>query len=108
MSTGRASVVGISGSPAHIFAERSGLLVPDKEALEVLLIQCHADARKAWPRVSLPVEAFVAHVAERVPQDRPGVPVAKLLGMMALSDLYLACACATGVREAEEVLESAY
>jgi RNA polymerase sigma-70 factor (ECF subfamily) len=92
----------------HIFAKHSGLPVVEDVPLEALLIQSYADARKAWPQVALPVESYVAHVAGRVPRDRPGAPVAKVLGAMALSDLYLACACTSGVPGAHAALEAAY
>lgn len=108
MDSQHSSVVGAPGTLTHIFAERSGLPVPDDVPLESLLIQGYADARKAWPHVALPVEAFVAHVAERVPRDRPGVAVEKVLGAMALSDLYLACACVRDVPGAHAALEAAH
>lgn len=108
MDSQHSSAVGTSGALTHIFTERSSLPVPGDVPLEGLLIQGYADARKTWPQVALPVESFVAHVAERVPRDRPGVPVERLLGAMALSDLYLACACVRNVPGAHAALEAAH
>lgn len=73
-----------------------------------LLEEGHAAAREAWPRVALAADRFVHHVAERLPRDEAGAPAAAVLRKMALSDLYLACACVNQVPGAHEALERAY
>jgi RNA polymerase sigma-70 factor (ECF subfamily) len=52
-------------------------------------------ARRAWPALDLPPETFVRHLAERLPADPEGDPLAVVAATHA-ADLYLACACARG------------
>src|SRR5207247_1489545 len=49
-----------------------------------------ADARAAWPGICVSDEAFVAFVAERLPEPDDDAAVSEL----SYVDLYLACACA--------------
>ncbi|WNG50870.1 RNA polymerase subunit sigma-70 [Archangium minus] len=62
------------------------------EGLEALLRKHVEAARAAWPTVSLPVEAFVRHLARHLPAGKASEVMRILHG----ADLYLACACATG------------
>ncbi|HEY8210552.1 MAG TPA: sigma-70 family RNA polymerase sigma factor [Myxococcaceae bacterium] len=78
------------------------------QELGVCLAAHHAAAKNAWPRVALPVDQFARHVTERMPKDKAGAPPAAVLGAMAVSDLYLACACANRVPGSHEALEAAY
>jgi RNA polymerase sigma-70 factor, ECF subfamily len=60
------------------------------ETLEPSLRNAIAESRAAWPGVDVSDEEFLAHVAVRVPADAdPGEPLRGL----AVTDLYLACAC---------------
>ena len=65
---------------------------PD-EALAAAMTDAMAAARRAWPSVELAADRFFAYLAERIPGE--GEPVAALRGLHA-SDLYLACAAASG------------
>jgi len=47
------------------------------------------EARRAWPKVDLPDEEFVDHLAARV---RPDEDLVALLPQLKIADLYLACA----------------
>lgn len=63
-----------------------------------------ANAREAWPTVSVDRETYVLYLDERLPR-----PVTvEALDALALEDLYLACACASGLSPAIEALERAY
>lgn len=55
------------------------------------------EARTSWPSVGLRPEAFVRHVAERLPGE---ADVEASLRALHASDLYLAFACASGDRRA--------
>jgi RNA polymerase sigma-70 factor (ECF subfamily) len=59
------------------------------------LARAMASGKAAWPGIELAPEAFARHLAERL---EPGASVAAL----AVSDLYLACACAQGSAGAVE------
>jgi len=63
-----------------------------------------AEARAAWPTVVVPDEAFVAFVAERLPEG----PDDDALGGLSFRDLYLACACARKDPVALDVFEERY
>lgn len=65
----------------------------DTVALDELLDRALAEARAAWPGVSLPDDIAVRYFADRVPHDRP---VLDALAWMRTSELYLACACTLG------------
>jgi RNA polymerase sigma-70 factor (ECF subfamily) len=62
-------------------------------------------ARRSFPTVDLPAEVYVAYLRERIPAD-----VAEPVGLrqMYTADLYLACACARGDRNAVAVFEEHY
>lgn len=66
------------------------------EGLETLLRELLEKGRGAWPAVTLTAEAFVRHVARHL----PGEGVSEVLRQLHGADLYLACACAVGERQA--------
>jgi RNA polymerase sigma-70 factor (ECF subfamily) len=66
------------------------------EALEILLLDCFAAGRAAWPNVALEPEVFAQHLAAA------GSPVPPRY----VGDLYLACGCAQGVAEALAALDA--
>lgn len=49
--------------------------------------------RAAWPRLDLPADAFVHHLAEHLPEDGD---LDSALSRVHCPDLYLACGCAAG------------
>jgi RNA polymerase sigma-70 factor (ECF subfamily) len=59
--------------------------------LDAVLVRALAAARTAWPDVALSNEAFLAHLARCVPR---GADLIDALDALALTDLFLACACA--------------
>jgi RNA polymerase sigma-70 factor, ECF subfamily len=67
--------------------------------LELLLQQCVARGRTAWPGLALGDASFVEHLA-RVP--------ATALGAVHAEDLFLACACALGIPGAVEAFEQGH
>jgi len=78
-------------------------IAPDALArLADALTERLAEAREAWPGVSVSGAAFAAYLADRVPDD--GDPGAAL-GEMRVADLYLACACTLGAEGAAEAFE---
>jgi RNA polymerase sigma-70 factor (ECF subfamily) len=54
-------------------------------------------ARVAWPTVELSPEQFVSHLARHIPANDP---IESTLARMHTDDLYLACACALGEKNA--------
>jgi RNA polymerase sigma-70 factor, ECF subfamily len=68
------------------------------------LAQMLARARAAWPRVPLAAGAFAEHVARRISASETSLVPA--LEARHAEDLYLACACATGVPGAIEALSA--
>jgi RNA polymerase sigma-70 factor (ECF subfamily) len=71
------------------------------EDLETLLRELLEKGRGAWPSVSLAPETFVRHLARHL----PGEGGAEVLRQLHAADLYLACACAMGERQALLVFE---
>ncbi|WP_426751568.1 sigma-70 family RNA polymerase sigma factor [Myxococcus sp. Y35] len=81
-------------------------LVPALRAhpgLEDALAGLVREAREAWPRVDMDVEAFLAHVAERLPSTGE---VGEVLARLRAGDLFLAFACARGDARAVEAFEA--
>ncbi len=72
---------------------------PDQapDLVDVRLDEIIRSARLAWPTVDLAPKQFVAHLARHLPEE---VPIETALGQMHTDDLYLACACALGDRNA--------
>jgi len=81
-----------SSNWSRLFAGRQGADTVDARIDEII----HS-ARLTWPTVDLPAEHFVAHLARHLPD---GPPVEIALTQMHTEDLYLACACALGDRNA--------
>jgi RNA polymerase sigma-70 factor, ECF subfamily len=79
---------------AHAPPERRAAL-EQVEGLEVLLREHLAAGKAAWPAVTLVPERFMQHLARHLP-ERP----ADALRQLHAADLYLACACAEGERQA--------
>lgn len=64
--------------------------------------------RDPWPRVVLPADVFVRHLAQRLTWAKAGSPLSFVLDQLALSDLYLAGACVHDVPASIDMLESHY
>ena len=75
----------------------SGLHAEDPDSIERRLDDVIHAARRAWPTVELAADRDVAHLARHLPD---GVAVERALDEMHTGDLYLACACALGNRQA--------
>jgi RNA polymerase sigma-70 factor (ECF subfamily) len=73
--------------------------------LEELLDRVVGAGRDAWPDLALSAEAFLRHVAERLPAQ--GDPIESVRALHA-EDLYLACACAAGDPEAVRVFDERF
>jgi RNA polymerase sigma-70 factor (ECF subfamily) len=86
---------------AHAGDARDALArAPELESL----LAGHLDAARAeWPDVVVPPEAFLRHVAERLPAGRDPV---EALRQLHAADLYLACACARGDARALQMFET--
>ncbi|WNG41761.1 sigma-70 family RNA polymerase sigma factor [Archangium minus] len=63
--------------------------------------------RASWPRVSLPADVFVRHLAQLF-LNSEGRPLAPRIDQLALGDLYLACACVHDLPGSIERLERHY
>jgi RNA polymerase sigma-70 factor (ECF subfamily) len=76
-------------------AFRDAFPIDDGEVTAVAeaLSRTLAEATRVWPDTMIAPTTFAAHVAARLPDDRPAV--AGLAGINA-PDLYLACACRAG------------
>jgi RNA polymerase sigma-70 factor, ECF subfamily len=62
-------------------------------------------AKSAWPTITLTADVFLPFLAERIPDKLAPV---EGLASLAVSDLYLACACLEGDREAYAQLEKRF
>ncbi|MCE9673405.1 RNA polymerase subunit sigma-70 [Myxococcus stipitatus] len=71
---------------------RTAALVDAVESLEALLERHVASARETWPGLTLDVPTFLQHLARHLPDEN----APEVLRQLHASDLYLACACATG------------
>lgn len=63
------------------------------------------DAEEAWPSVRIPDEDFLAYVAQRLPAD---ANVTLALEKLCTNDLYLACACVRGEKNALAAFQKAF
>src|SRR5262245_55674250 len=70
--------------------------------LERLLANHLDSATGAWPALAVPVDRYLAHLGQRLPDDGPFAALETLRA----ADLYLACACASGDEKAIALLES--
>lgn len=73
--------------------------------LEAQLAAALASARAAWPDVAVDDEAFIAHLAARVPEPADATAA---LGGLRVDDLYLACGCALGLPAAIAAFDRAF
>lgn len=81
-------------------------LVPALRAhagLEEALARLVREAREAWPRVPMDAEAFLAHVAGRLPSTGEA---GEVLASLRSGELFLAFACAQGDSRALEALDA--
>ena len=88
---------------AAAFLEARGEQLDDPSVLEAALQRALADARAAWPTVSLAPGAWMRALGEIAP--RPTV-VEHPLGEILAADHYLACACAAGISEAVAICDA--
>lgn len=77
----------------------------DPAALEEHLAKALERARAPWSTVPLFAERFVAHIAERLPDNDRGLPIEQIFESLHLEDLYLACACAAKLPVAIDLFE---
>jgi len=77
----------------------------DRAQLEAALVAALDRARAAWPDVEVETPAVIASIAERLGDAEVGRVE---LERLAVSDLYLACACATGAASALRAFEARY
>src|SRR5512140_586189 len=80
----------------------------DQRELEDLLRRAFEKAAAEWPAVQLSPEAFIRHLARRIPKKYAGEPLGDVLEELSLGELYLACACALGDKHAILEFESNY
>src|SRR5262245_3776112 len=64
--------------------------LPDEGELEEILVGLLRASQGVWPEVEVAPEAFVHHLAERVPAE---ISLREALETLHASDLYLACGC---------------
>jgi RNA polymerase sigma-70 factor, ECF subfamily len=88
---------------SQAFAAHLG--IEPSEALEARLASIVAEAEAAWPSLGVSPEAFVRHLAARLPKDGD---VMTALGDVRASDLYLAFACGARDEAALRAFESRY
>ena len=95
---------------ATFLAHAKGSVLPpaDAAAFERLLLQVCETSRARWPKVALPAQTFVTHLAERLPEAPHPTPVEQLLEQLSLEELYLTCACERGMASAIELFERDY
>ncbi len=74
---------------------------PEWPELAETLTALISSARAAWPSLALEEAVFVAHLGARLP-----APARAALEAVQAEDLYLACACATGVPQALMLFET--
>lgn len=77
----------------------------DQGALAEAWRRAWAAATEAWPTVHIPEDAVAAWVAERMPREREPV---EELARLHVADLYLACGCIRGHRDALQAFERAF
>lgn len=72
----------------------------DTDGREALLREHWETARTQWPSIPLAPERFLRHLARHLPEGSGEVP-----SPLHAADLYLACACAEGDRQALQAFE---
>lgn len=78
---------------------------PIPDDLDERLSRLWSDGSGAWPELIVSAPRFVVHVAERL---APDAGLGEALAKVHAADLYLACACAHGVRGAVALFERRY
>jgi RNA polymerase sigma-70 factor (ECF subfamily) len=73
--------------------------------LEQILVDLVKTSRTAWPRVMVDAEAYVRHLARHLADE---VDLERALRTICGPDLYLACACAQGDKEAILALDRGF
>src|SRR5262245_26451515 len=89
----------------EVFREAAGAREMTGEKLDSFLQELLARGRAAWPSVAVPDEAFVRHLAAVC---APGEDAVERLRGLKAEELYLACACALGVKAAVAALDDVY
>ncbi|WP_437508811.1 sigma-70 family RNA polymerase sigma factor [Sorangium sp. So ce1099] len=74
-------------------------------AFDAILVRLWEAGRAAWPGLDVGAGLFIRHLAERTPPD---IDLARALAEVHAADLYLACACAHGLKGAVERFEASY
>jgi len=92
----------MAGGLVDLFVAHCSVGDADRGQLEALLATSLDQARRAWPGIVVDERQFVAYLAERIPSDEPP---AAALALLHVDDLYLACACATGLPAALEAFD---
>jgi RNA polymerase sigma-70 factor, ECF subfamily len=80
------------------------LPIAEARSIEELLRKAWTAAREQWPGLELDEDFFLTWVAARLPRD---VEIEEALAAMNLGDLYLACGCALGKKQALAYLDRA-
>jgi len=75
------------------------------EVLQERLGAILTEARRAWPRVAVDVDTYLAFLARRVPPERD---LPEALDELKSADLYLACACLEGDARAARAFEETF
>ncbi len=88
---------------AHLANGLGGRALPS--GLGSSLARLVEEGRAAWGALDVGADLFVAQLARHVPADEE---IAKALSRAHAADLYLACACASGVPGAAEVLKRTF
>ncbi len=81
----------------HALPDAARAVFAEMTDLEDRLAALVREARAAWPGLELPEERFLAHLAARVATRKM---TARGLEQLRTGDLYLACACTAGDRDA--------
>jgi RNA polymerase sigma-70 factor (ECF subfamily) len=79
--------------------------LPDEAELEELLAKVIREGHAAWPEVDIEPEAFLRHLAERIPRE---VPLREALETLHTGDIYLACGCLLQNARAMAVFDSTF
>ncbi|XXT20699.1 sigma-70 family RNA polymerase sigma factor [Sorangium sp. So ce429] len=74
-------------------------------AFDAILVRLWEAGRAAWPGLDVGAGLFIRYLAERTPPD---IDLARALAEVHAADLYLACACAHGLKGAAERFEASY
>jgi RNA polymerase sigma-70 factor, ECF subfamily len=96
---------------AHAFLESAGSHDADPDLLEGALRRIVAEAQAAWPELTVAPDQLARYLGGRIARRPLGAPEVHLLAALEAlhaTDLYLACACLAGQREAIAIFEARY